>query len=78
MRRTADSVTDRYKTQKISDKAVSNDPFMLKYFLDWYNTQQMCDKTVDDFVAASVFFLVCLLQVTWLKNIMKIYLLISI
>ena len=31
---TADSVTDRYKTQKISDKAVSNDPFMLKYFLN--------------------------------------------
>ena len=59
---TADSVTERYKTQKISYKAVYNHPFMLKYCLDWYNTQQICDKTVDDFVPASNFFLVDLLH----------------
>ena len=35
---------------------------MLKYCLDWYNAQQICDKTVDDFVPASNFFLVDLLH----------------
>ena len=29
-----DSVPDQYETQEICEKAVSNNPFMLKYFLD--------------------------------------------
>ena len=28
-----DSVADRYKTHKMCDKAFSNDPLMLKYYL---------------------------------------------
>ena len=32
-------------------KFVSKDPFMLKYCLDRYKAQEMCDKAVDDFVS---------------------------
>ena len=32
------------------DKAISNDPFMLKYYLDRNKTQEMCDKAVNDFL----------------------------
>ena len=28
-------------------KVVSKEPFMLKYYLDKYKTQEMCDKAVD-------------------------------
>ena len=37
------------------DKVVSEDPFMLKYCLDRYNTQKMCDKAVDAFQPALKF-----------------------
>ena len=47
-----DFVPDQYKTQKKKncDKVVSKNPFMVKYCLDRYNTQEMCDKTVDSFL----------------------------
>ena len=32
------------------DKIVSGDLFMLKYFLDRYKTQGMCDKAADAFL----------------------------
>ena len=32
------------------DKIVSGDLFMLKYFLDRYKTQEMCDKAADAFL----------------------------
>ena len=37
------------------DKAVSNNPFMLKDFFDRYKTQEMCNKAVTDFLTASKF-----------------------
>ena len=42
-----DSVPDQYKTHGVCDKVVSEEPFMLKYCLDRYKTQEMHDKTVD-------------------------------
>ena len=32
------------------DRAFSEDPFILKYFLDRYKTQEMCDIAVDNFL----------------------------
>ena len=37
------------------DKAVSNDPFMVKYCVDRYKTQEMCNKAVNDFLPALKF-----------------------
>ena len=37
------------------DKAVSNEPFVLKYCLNRYKTQEMWDKAVDDFLPALTF-----------------------
>ena len=36
-------------------KAVSNDPFMLKYCLDRYKMQEMSHKSFDDFLPALKF-----------------------
>ena len=33
------------------NKVVSKEPFMLKYCLDRYKTQEMCDKAVDAFLS---------------------------
>ena len=44
-------IPDRYKTQEISDRAVSEDPFLITYCLNKYITQKMCDEAVDDFLA---------------------------
>ena len=38
-----------FKTQKMCDKAFSEDFFILKYCLDRYKTQKICHKTVDNF-----------------------------
>ena len=43
------------KTQETCDKAVSNDPFMLKYCRDRYEGREMCDKPFDDFLPALKF-----------------------
>ena len=37
------------------DKAVSEDPIMLKYCLNRHKTQKVWDKAVDDFLPAFVF-----------------------
>ena len=37
------------------DKIISDDPFSLGYVPDQYKTQQMCDKAVDDCLAALKF-----------------------
>ena len=34
------------------DKAVCNDPFMLKHYLNRYKIQKICDKAVDNFLTA--------------------------
>ena len=44
-----------YKTQEMCDRAVSEDPFHLKYGFDRHKTQGMCDITVDDFLPALKF-----------------------
>ena len=36
-------------------KAVSNNSFMLKYCLNRYKTQEICNKVVDDFLPALQF-----------------------
>ena len=37
------------------DSVISEDPFMLVYFPDRYKAQKMCDKDVDDYLAALKF-----------------------
>ena len=37
------------------NKAVSENPFMLKYCHDKYKTQEICDKVADDFLPALKF-----------------------
>ena len=39
-----DYVPDCYETQEMREKAVSKEPFMLKYCLDKYKSQEMCKK----------------------------------
>ena len=39
------------------DKAAFNDHFILKYCLDRYKNQEMCDKAVDDSLSALKFVL---------------------
>ena len=43
-----DSIPDQYKTQKMCDKGVDDNPSSVKYIPDRYKTQKMCDKAVDD------------------------------
>ena len=50
-----DSVPNKYNTQEICDKIVSEDPFKLKYCHDRYKTQEMCIRAVDDFLQALKF-----------------------
>ena len=50
-----DSVPNQYKTQEISDKIVSDDPFLTVYCPDKYKTQRVCDEAVDDCLAALKF-----------------------
>ena len=38
------------------DKFISDDPLSLRYVLDQYKTQQMCDEAVGDFIQALHFF----------------------
>ena len=66
-------VPDWHKAQGGCDKAVSEDPFMPKYCLDRYKTQEICDKVVDDFLPALKFVLIGLWQVRWLKNFIILY-----
>ena len=56
-----DSVSDRYKSHKMFDKAISNDSFTLKYCINKSKTKKIFDKTVDDFFTSIKlwFWLVC-------------------
>ena len=45
------NITDRYETQKMFDRIISDDHFSIRYVPDQHNTQQMCDKAVDDCLA---------------------------
>ena len=42
-----DCVPNFYQTQEKCDEAVSKEPLMLKYRLDNFMPQEMCDKTVN-------------------------------
>ena len=58
-------------------KAVLNAPFLLKYYLSWYQTQEVCDKAVDDFLPALKFvpgWFVTSKRVRRLKNLIMFYL----
>ena len=48
-------ISDQYKTQKISDRITSDDPFSLRYVLNQYKAQQICNKAVHDCIAALKF-----------------------
>ena len=37
------------------DEAFSIDPFILKYYLDRYKSQEMCDKAVYNFLPTTTF-----------------------
>ena len=41
------NILDEFKTQKMYDKAVDEDPYNLKYIPDQFIHQDMCDKDVD-------------------------------
>ena len=41
-----DFIPDRYRTQKMCDRVVSEDPFLIVYCCDRYKTQRMCDEAV--------------------------------
>ena len=56
-----DSITDRYRTQKIYDRVNSTNLFLIVYCPDKYITQRMCDKAVNDCLAALKFFPDCFL-----------------
>ena len=64
-----DSIPDQFKTQKMCDKAFSEDPFMLKYCLDRYKTQEMCGKAVDDFLPTLKFVPDCLVTSKMIKKL---------
>ena len=44
-----DSIADQYKTQKMIDTVVSEDPCLIVYCPDKYETQRMFDEAFDDF-----------------------------
>ena len=46
-----DFISDRYKTQEMCDRVVSEDPFLIIYWPGEYETQRMCDEAVDDSLA---------------------------
>ena len=47
-----DSILNRYKTQAMCDRVVSEDAFLIVYCSNKYITQKMRDKAVDDSLAA--------------------------
>ena len=45
------SIPDRYKTQEMCGRVVSEDRFLIVYCPDKHKTQRMCDEAVDDSLA---------------------------
>ena len=54
------------RIQAMSNKVVSEDPFILKHCLVRYKTQEMCDKAADSFLPPLKF-------VRQIKNLMILY-----
>ena len=50
----SDSIPNRYKTQKMCDKAGSEDYFTIVFCPDKYKSQRMCDEAVDCFVTKKI------------------------
>ena len=50
-----DSTPEFCKTQEMWGKVIYKFFFILKYFLDKYKSQKMCDKTVDDYLSTLKF-----------------------
>ena len=50
-----DSTRSHYKAQEVCDRVASEDPFLIVYCPDKYITQRMCDKAIDDSLAALEF-----------------------
>ena len=49
-----DFISDRYKTQEMCDRVVSEDPFLIIYWPGEYETQRMCDEAVNWFVTTKM------------------------
>ena len=47
-----DCVLNQYKSQKVCDRVVSEDPFLIVYCPDKYKSLTMCDEAVHDSLAA--------------------------
>ena len=56
-------ILDQYKTQKMRDRIVSGESFLIVYCSDKYKTQRMCDEVADDYLDALKFIPDWLLQV---------------
>ena len=50
-----DFVSDQYMTQEMSDKLVSEEPFLSIYCLNTYKTQEICDQAVDFYLVSLKF-----------------------
>ena len=48
-------IPDQYKTQKICNSIISDDPFSIIYIPDRYKTQQLSNKAVDNCLTALKF-----------------------
>ena len=70
----SDFVPDWYKTQKMRDEVICNDPFMLKYCLNRYKTKKMCDKAVDDCLSSLKFVPDWFLTSKMLEKLCDVYL----
>ena len=63
------SISDRCKTQDICDRVVSENPFLIVYCPDKYETPRMCDEVVYDCLVASKFILDWLVTSKMLENL---------
>ena len=51
----SDSIPNQYKTHEMCDRVVSEDAFLIVYWLDKNKTQRLYDEPVDDCLAALEF-----------------------
>ena len=68
-----ESVHDGYKTREMSDEVVSNNPFMLKYCLDRYETKKCVIKLFMIACQHLNLFMVGLLPVECLNSFVMLY-----
>ena len=74
----SDSVLDWYITQLLSDKILSENPYLLRYCPDKYKTQKMRSNAVNICLLYWNFFLIGLLQIRWLRKLIVLYFLMII